>query len=86
MNFAHHQIFLTLLSIPYGSIKFREKKVNRGIEWQENDSHRIYLDEEMTLINRCLYWLVHKKRAADKLNYIWFVIGRELGKKSIATQ
>lgn len=48
----------------------------RHIGWEENDSHPIYLSEDMSPMNRRLYYLARQKRAAGKLKYVWFGGGR----------
>lgn len=59
----------------------KERKVRRdfstvNIGWAEGDKHVIYVSEDMSPMNKRLFYLARQARAAKKITYVWFSEGR----------
>lgn len=56
--------------------KVKRDLTTRDLGSTDNECHRIFVSEDMSPINRRLYYLARRKRAEGKAKYVWFGGGR----------
>lgn len=54
----------------------RDLLTTNDIGWTDGVGHPIYLGEDMSPMNRKLYWLARQKAKEGKIKYVWFAGGR----------